>query len=114
MKSGPKTQTQHVRRIILCRNVAAVFHAHFLHAVQASFDRLVAILVFPLPVMPSPPLTHISSRFSIFDFRICGNQKFGTGFCMFVSLRNFSTSCHISIFIKSEAKEIYTKIELCR
>ena len=118
MKSGPKTQTQHVRKIILCRNVAAVFHAHFLHAAQASFDRLAAILVFPLPLLPSPPLTHISSRFSIFDFRICGNQKlsfsFGTGFCMFVSLRDFSKSCRISIFIKSEAKEIYTKIELCR
>ena len=91
MKSGPKTKTQHFRTIILCRNVAAVFHAHFLHAVQASFERLAAILVFPLPLLPSPPLTHISSRFSIFDFRICGNQKlsfsFGTGFCMFVSLK---------------------------
>ena len=31
---------------------------------------------------------------------------------MFVSLRNFSKSCHISIFIKSDAKEIYIKIEL--
>ena len=115
MKSGQKTQTKNVRTVMwkVVQKRRCSFPPTFSPRYACIVDRLAAILVFPLPLLPSPPLTHISSR-----FRKYKNQKlsfsFGTGFCMFVSLRDFSKYCHISIFIKSEAKEIYTKIELCR